>query len=90
MSYPADGKPRYIVAETAWQGGTNHKTPHLDVAVLDRAYCHVEVWWETTMGESMRVRRQLGDAGLLEALRNRAHGVAAMMEAEARDMNGQQ
>lgn len=48
MSWPTDGKPRYVVVETLGHlhvtiyGGTTEadKDLHRTVAILDRAFCH--------------------------------------------------
>lgn len=50
MSWPADGKPRYVVAVTEGQlTGTTGQlqggiAPNLTAHVLDRAYCHRAVF----------------------------------------------
>jgi hypothetical protein len=76
VSYPADGGPRFTVGETEWfsyAGGGS-----VDAYVYDRAYCCriVGAFHATALPRS-RPRAERN-----EATRNRAIGLAAMLEAE--------
>jgi hypothetical protein len=76
VSYPGDGLPRFKVGELEWFSA--HGGPDLDAYVYDRAYCCaiVGAFHSTALSRSIpRVQR-------LESIRNRAIGLAAMLEAE--------
>jgi hypothetical protein len=78
MSYPADGLPRFKVGELEW---FNKRGSALDAYVYDRAYCCaiVGAFHSTSLGSDWsRTER-------IEATRNRAIGLAAMLEAEHRE-----
>jgi hypothetical protein len=72
VSYPADGLPRFKVGELEW-------ATDLDAYVYDRAYCCTTVAGFHT---ASLARSRWSRAERKEAVRNRAIGLAAILEAE--------
>ena len=72
---------RFVVREFTWIG-SSHAPEQIDVNVLDSQDCYRRLAGWTSHAMSRRDRRQLGPDGVREALRNRAHGYAAILEHE--------
>jgi hypothetical protein len=75
VSYPADGEPRFRVGVLEW---FTQRGADMDAYVYDRAYCCAIVGaFHSTSLPRLRPRAERN-----EATRNRAIGLAAMLEAE--------
>jgi hypothetical protein len=75
---------RFVVGEMFWPSGSKgprHQL-HIDVVVLDSADCYRRMAGWSSEGFRLTDRRRLGDHGVFESLRNRAHGYAAILEQE--------
>jgi hypothetical protein len=86
MSWPTDGKPRFIVTEleaypATWKRQAGTTVLQLSVSVLDRAYCYEEVaCWRTDGTLGRGVGR--APAGRRQEIRRRAQALANQLNAE--------